>query len=58
MYQLHDNFNTYKKILEAIATPLEDNNIAQYLATMIPEDKLEKQKLLLKDLDTMRNAIN
>lgn len=58
MYQLHDNFNTYKKILEAISTPLEDSNIAQYLATMIPEDKLEKQKLLLKDLDTMRNAIN
>lgn len=57
MYQLHDNFNTYRKILTAISTQIDNDSIAQYLANSIPESKLEQQKLLLKDLDTMRNLV-
>lgn len=58
MYQMHDNFGTYNNILDLVASIISDNRyVVQYIADQIPTNPIEKQELVLKDMDTLANAV-
>ena len=58
MYQAHDNFGTYEQIVSTMGEMFKKNSFLDYLSRQIPEKEIDKTNLFMKDMDTLRNAIN